>query len=315
MIKKTITVRISNGLGNQMFMYASALAIAKKMNRELLVDNETAFSQKKSITEFSLDIFKISSEIAPKHLKFNNFFGYLKRKFLIKTDFFRKNNLFYIEKKNRDKISQYQEELFNENSLTNIFLEGHLETEKYFKDIRNVILEEFKFKNIELFTKSKLLQDIQKNNAVAICLRQNRFEEGKNKNYKKFKQLSIDFENEQIDYINKSLRFFNKKLNNPVFYLWANEINKVDLDKFDQKLIKIDNTKLDLNFTNRIAMDLFLISQCKNHIVIPSSFHWWGAWLNNSPNKCILRPSKEFFSKYKINNLDLWPTDWIVIKR
>tara|TARA_B100000900_G_scaffold354287_1_gene322915 strand:+ start:438 stop:1385 length:948 start_codon:yes stop_codon:yes gene_type:complete len=315
MIKKTITVRISNGLGNQMFMYASALAIAKKMNRELLVDNETAFSQKKSITEFSLDIFKISSEIAPKHLKFNNFFGYLKRKFLLKTDFFRKNNLFYIEKKNRDKISQYQEELFNENSLTNIFLEGHLETEKYFKDIRNVILEEFKFKNIELFTKSKLLQDIQKNNAVAICLRQNRFEEGKNKNYKKFKQLSIDFENEQIDYINKSLRFFNEKLNNPVFYLWANEINKVDLDKFDQKLIKIDNTKLDLNFTNRIAMDLFLISQCKNHIVIPSSFHWWGAWLNNSPNKCILRPSKEFFSKYKINNLDLWPTDWIVIKK
>ncbi len=315
MIKKTITVRISNGLGNQMFMYASALAIAKKMNRELLVDNETAFSQKKSITEFSLDIFKISSEIAPKHLKFNNFFGYLKRKFLIKTDFFRKNNLFYIEKKNRDKISQYQEELFNDNSLTNIFLEGYLETEKYFKDIRNVILEEFKFKNIELFTKSKLLQDIQKHNAVAICLRQNRFEEGKNKNYKKFKQLSIDFENEQIDYINKSLRFFNEKLNNPVFYLWANEINKVDLDKFDQKLIKIDNTKLDLNFTNRIAMDLFLISQCKNHIVIPSSFHWWGAWLNNSPNKCILRPSKEFFSKYKINNLDLWPTDWIVIKK
>ena len=94
-------------------------------------------------------------------------------------------------------------------------------------------------------------------------MRQNRFEEGKNKNYKRFKQLSIDFENEQIDYINKSLRFFNEKLNNPVFYLWANEINKVDFDKFDQKLIKVDNTKLDLNFTNRIAMDLFLISQCK----------------------------------------------------
>ena len=315
MIKRTITIRISNGLGNQMFMYASALAIAKKMDRELLVDNETAFSLKKSISEFSLDIFQISSKIAPNQLKFNSFFGYLKRKFLIKTDFFRKDKLFYIEKKNRNKISQYQEELFNENSLANFFLEGYLETEKYFKDIRNVILEEFKFKNIELFMKSKLLNDIQKNNAVAICLRQNRFEEGKNKNSNKFKQLSEDFENEQIDYINESLKFFNKKLNNPIFYLWANDINKVNLDKFNHKLIKIDNSKLDLNIANRVAMDLFLISQCRNHIVIPSSFHWWGAWLNNSPNKCILRPSKEFFSKYRINNLDLWPTDWIVIKK
>ena len=40
---KKIILRTSNGIGNQMFMYASAFAIAKKLGRNLLIDNETAF--------------------------------------------------------------------------------------------------------------------------------------------------------------------------------------------------------------------------------------------------------------------------------
>ena len=46
-MKKKIILRLSNEIGNQMFMYASALSISKKMNRELLLDNETAFLLKK----------------------------------------------------------------------------------------------------------------------------------------------------------------------------------------------------------------------------------------------------------------------------
>ena len=34
---RTLTIRISNELGNQLFMYASAYAIAKKLNRHLII--------------------------------------------------------------------------------------------------------------------------------------------------------------------------------------------------------------------------------------------------------------------------------------
>ena len=47
MINKKINIRLSNELGNQMFMYASSLGISKKLNRSLLVDNETAYLSKK----------------------------------------------------------------------------------------------------------------------------------------------------------------------------------------------------------------------------------------------------------------------------
>ena len=99
-MKNKLIIRLSNEVGNQMFMYASAYAIAKELNRTLCVDSETAFLSKKNVSKFGLDSFEITSEIAPDTLKFKNLFGYIKRKFLINTESLRKKKMFYIEKKN-----------------------------------------------------------------------------------------------------------------------------------------------------------------------------------------------------------------------
>ena len=314
-MKKTLTVRISNGLGNQMFMYASALAIANKTNRKLLVDDETAFLSKRNISKYSLDIFTLNSCIAPKKLKFLNFYGYFKRKILIKFDNLKKNKYFHIEKKNNFKLSKFQKELFNKSPLNNIYLEGHFETEKYFKNIRNTILNEFKFNKADIFKKLKIFEIFNDKNTVAICLRHNRFIEGKRNKINFYKKNSEIFVKEQINYINKSIEYFLKNLDNPKFYLFSNEIESVDTSKFIHKITKINNKHIFPDQKEKVSLDLFLLSQFSNHIVIPSTFSWWGAWLNNSPKKCILKPSKNFFSEFKINNLDLWPPEWIEIRK
>ena len=56
-------------------------------------------------------------------------------------------------------------------------------------------------------------------------------------------------------------------------------------------------------------MDFYLFSLCKNFIVGPSTFHWWGAWLNENQNKLCLRPKDINPS----NNKDFWPQNWISI--
>ena len=305
-------VRISNEIGNQMFMYASTFAIAKKLNRSLYIDDETAFLARKNISKYALNNFNLSTQTAVKKDKFIGIFGYIKRKILKKINPFLRKKVFYIEPKNFDKITNFDEKIFNIKLAHKTYLEGYFETEKYFKDLKEVILNEFSFIDAMTFKKNRFYNELIKKNSVSICLRQNRFIEGKNlKNYDLI-NLSTQFRDEQIKYINKSIDYIKKKVDHPTFYLWSNDLDNIDMSQFKSDITKIYHNNDQKNIDKR-ALDLFLISQCKHHITIPSSFNWWGAWLSSSKNGIICRPDDNFFSNFQINNKDFWPNNWIKI--
>jgi len=307
-------IRMSNELGNQMFMYSFAFSMSKKLNRILLIDNETAFMSSKNISKYGLNNFDLSADIAPNNLKFKFLSGYLKRKFLIKTDKFRIKKNFFIEKKDKNKITKYDNSLINVKFKDDIFIEGHFESEKYFIDFKKEIKDQFKFKDLELLKKNNFYKFLNKENSVAICLRQNRFIEGNNQNNIENKKKSDQFSIEQIDYINKAVLYLKDKLPKPIFFLWSNDFSNIPYDKFNFKFQKIELKNDTLKIDKRIE-NLFLLSNCKHFIVIPSTFNWWGAWLSENKDKIILRPSNKFFSKFYINNLDFWPDEWIKISR
>jgi hypothetical protein len=61
--------------------------------------------------------------------------------------------------------------------------------------------------------------------------------------------------------------------------------------------------------------DMTLMALCGHHIVANSSFSWWGAWLNPSPNKIVIAP-REWFTPEELrrrNTCDLYPPDWILV--
>ena len=103
---KNFIVKIANGFGNQMFLYASAYAFSKKLGYNLLIDDETGIihdirksKEKKRIhwtPKYELDIFNLKSKIANKEYKFLNNQEHLKRKYLKFIDKYSKNKKFLI---------------------------------------------------------------------------------------------------------------------------------------------------------------------------------------------------------------------------
>lgn len=293
-----IVVKLMGGLGNQMFQYAAARALSIKTNTKLYIDESFYIENKKNKTvtqrKPELHIFKI---------KFNkiNFVSrnYIKLCFILTK---------FIEKKFSIKLnlfSNFIEDRFNFNNeydslRSNTVLIGYFQTEKYFIDIRSILLKEFLF-NIQLSgINFSILQEIKQTNSVSVHIRRGDYISSTS-NLEHHGICTLDFYKESINYMTE-------RLNSCIFFVFSDDIiwAKENFNNFNQVFVFIDYNTGDMSF-----IDMMLMSNCKNNIIANSSFSWWGAWLNQNNQKIVIAPKKWFNSD--IDTSDLIPSSWIRI--
>ena len=261
-----VVMKISGGLGNQLFQYAVGRAVSIQCQVPLKLDI-SAYENYKLHNGYRLDQFNINADIANEeeisYLKgsSNRLFRVLRRLGWIKKD------TYYAEKER----TVYDADVFKKMSL---YLDGYWQNEEYFSQIRAILLKELT-PNQNLSINAQAHQEkILRTNSVSIHVRR-----GDYLNHPEIGVLDIEYYKRAVSYIKEKIEF-------PVFYVFSNDVvwSKENFQFIDAPIF-IEDTKTEID-------DLILMSQCQHNIVANSSFSWWAAWLNNNVDKNVIAPKK-----------------------
>ena len=315
-----IAVKIQGRLGNQLFQYATAYALAKKYNTYVVLDflDYNLFVQNSNgeitkariffLNEYNI-IAKHGSCILPsqKYKKRVNtlfqFVGnmnipdklalFLKR-YLTRIYFLKIFYNHYVQYGYSDEYVQYFFCLGN-----NVYLDGYFQCYKFFEEYRDDILNQYTLCN-PLSTYSleqeKIIQS--KKQSVGIHIRR------------------TDVVNAgdlvSIDYYLVAIERMQKKILDAHYFFFSDDPAWVK--KQASRFSHIQFTIMDGNAIDRGHEDLYLLSKCKHQIIANSTFSWWGAWLNTNKDKIVMFPYIPVHKKntYILNDIDV-PREWIKI--
>jgi hypothetical protein len=288
-----LIVKIHGGLGNQLFQYAFAKSLAYKNNTDFKLDIH--FFDDQVLRSYNLCDFNIieniasSSEISVFKQTKRSAFNFLKSKLF-------KPEAQIVEEKSLDFNQLYFK------PLTNAYLSGYWQSEKYFADIKTQIKNEFTPKTPPSTTNYFLLNKIKSNNAISLHIRRGDFE--KEETVNKIHGTCSP------GYYENAANLIANKLTDPIFYIFSDDISWARHNlKLNYKMHFVD-----INDEHSAFEDLRLMYNCKHHIIANSTFSWWGAWLNTKPDKIVIAPIK-WFNDAELNYqaMDIVPETWIRI--
>jgi hypothetical protein len=272
----------SNGrLGNQMFQYAGLRGIAAHKRYDWVIPPFDGYGD----SNYGLfDCFKMSS------VKEENF-GYIQGQSIQSGCF------------------HFSQEFFD-NCPDNINLHDYFTTEKYFKNIEDLIRNDFEFKDEILNPCKEIFDDLK--NPIFLHVRRS------------------DYIGSQVHHPLCSLQYYENALkhfdeSSPVLVFsddieWCKDQELFSSDRFMlSEYQEKYPQKSDTNDGKQNALipyfDLCMMTLCTGGIIANSTLSWWGAWLIKNPNQPIIAPDPWFGPGYNHYIMDdLLPKNWIKVE-
>jgi hypothetical protein len=275
-----IIVRLMGGLGNQMYQYALGRNLALSSGAELKLD--TSHYKHDPKRTYALNTFNISA----KKLTLSE------------------AALVYVAKNIMKRYSytshqgtRYDESVFS--LQDNVILDGYWQSEKYFKNIRTILLEDFTLTKPPDTKNQKVLEKIQAGQSV--CLHIRRGDYATNPSTNSFHGLC------SMSYYYNALKRLSENVEGLTVFVFSDDI----LWARTNLKIAFPTVFVDINSQEQSFMDMVLMSHCKHFIIANSSFSWWPAWLARYCDKLVYAPERWFITK---DEGDIVPDEWIRIQ-
>ena len=154
----TIKVRLSGGLGNQLFEYACARNLADLHKTDLKLD-VSSYDNEPNNRKYLMDCFNINASIADKNELVPH-----------------QNNISRLVFKIHKPANYIREKYFHyDPSIASLpdgaYLDGYWQSEKYFKRIESIIRNEFALSELPNQENQNLIKRINSCNSVSIHIR------------------------------------------------------------------------------------------------------------------------------------------------
>jgi len=295
----SIIVRLKGGLGNQLFQYAFARAIAARLKTTYSLD-WAPFNQYFHVHKYSLHHFNTTVPLAKgrdmlgfvwfgRHY---NVFGHFYRILRLKKTLMP----FYFP----EKTFAFDREAYEKKGTT--YFDGFWQTEKYFKDIEAEIRKELTLKEPMSEYSANIGKSIREAGTNAVSLHVRRADLVTNPTMTAFHGYCSP------EYYAEAIKYIAERLPSPHFFIFSDDYDwSVEHFKDLPYPHTVINNSADKNYE-----DLTLMSMCRQHIIANSSFGWWGAWLDPGKDKIVIAP-KRWFAHGQSDTKDLLPDGWITM--
>ena len=293
---KLKVVRIREGLGNQLYMYALAYALQEEIkitepNAKVVLDLRHV--KEKDKRGWVRNYFE--------DYKFNKYFNEYKVDPI--TRFARK----LVSKRITDGYDGYNSIGIRNNAVFttkgNVDISVYGQSALYFDKYRKDILKMFQYVKEGLDEKDlKVIKQMQSHkNSVVINVRLGDYLDNKYKNNLYLCSPS---------YYNKAIKEF-EKLPDVHFFVSSNDIESA------KKLLHFTKPHTFMNPSSQAHLDLVLSASAKHNLMPNSTFAWWAAYMNDNKNKIIVAP--KFWARNRKGELvdtkerQIFPKDFNVI--
>lgn len=286
-----IIIRMSGGLERQMFQYALYMKLTA-MGREVKFDDINEYRDDRA-KPIMLSVFGLSYPRAT--WKEINVFTDGSTRLLdrLRRMLGRRRTNIYREK------GYYDPQIL---TMESAYLDGNFQSEKYFEDIKKEVHEAFCFPDLSTMhlpqpiydSTLELLTRIRNTNAVGIHIRRS----DSRPNEELYENICTP------EYYRAAVNYIQERCPDATYYIFSNEPKWIkgwmkdliksqiteEMTREEVQVIRRRFVMVQTNTEYTSYLDLLLLESCKHNIISNSSFSWWGAWLNENPDKIVIAP-------------------------